>query len=536
MSSTPDVLAGDVIASEVARRVSDRVLALAGQHELALEEILYETIYREEQRLEQADDDARRADDQRFVSALRHELARADDGQRRRLCASVLTRYTSEIAGHFDRRVYRFATAILPPGLGALMHGGRPSTRLFDVRDRVLLEGEIDTLRACTRSGTVVFVSTHVSNLDALLLGYGIFALGLPPVAYGAGLNLFSNPLTGFFMRNLGAFTVDREKSDPLYRETVKEYMTVLLEHGQHTLFFPGGTRSRSGAIEQQLKLGFLGTAVTAFRNRRMRDPKAPPMFIVPCTLSYPLVLEASSLVEQYLRHEGGAHFVDMRDEFERPERWLDFLRQLAQLDLQAHVRFGRPLDFVGNAMDEHGTSYDGRGRKLDPARYLSEPRAAGALVEDAARDAQYTRRLAGQLVAAFHHNAVALPSTVLAFVVFERLRRQLPQLDTFRLLRVLGPDAALSLQDLAPDLDAVLAQLARLEGQGAIVLAPELRAMSAAAVFEQGVSTLTRYHRVPALTRDGAALRVGDPTLLLYYRNRLDGYGLSSALPGAAP
>ena len=194
-------------------------------------------------------------------------------------------------------------------------------------------------LRASARAGTLVFVPTHVSNLDSLLLGYSIYALGLPPVAYGAGLNLFTNALTGYFMRNLGAFTVDRKKEDPLYRAAVKEYMTVLLEHGQHTLFFPGGTRSRSGAIEQQLKLGFLGTAVTAFRNRRARDPRSPPIFIVPCTLSYPLVLEASSLVEQYLQAEGGPHFVDVRDEFERPERWFDFLLQLAELDVRVHVR-----------------------------------------------------------------------------------------------------------------------------------------------------------------------------------------------------
>jgi glycerol-3-phosphate O-acyltransferase len=132
--------------------------------------------------------------------------------------------------------------------------------------------------------------------------------------------------------------------------------------------------------------------------------------------------------------------------------------------------------------------------------------------------------------VASFHQNAVALPSSVLAFVVFERLRRQLPHLDTFRLLRVLGPHAALSLEELRPDVEAVLAQLARLEIDGAIVRAPELRGMSAAALIEHGVATLSCYHRMPVLTLDGGRVRVGDPTLLLYYRNRLDGYGLSSA------
>jgi glycerol-3-phosphate O-acyltransferase len=47
----------------------------------------------------------------------------------------------------------------------------------------------------------------------------------------------------------------------------LKEYSTVLLEHGYHSLFFPGGTRSRSGGVERRLKLGLLGTALAAYQN-----------------------------------------------------------------------------------------------------------------------------------------------------------------------------------------------------------------------------------------------------------------------------
>ena len=39
-----------------------------------------------------------------------------------------------------------------------------------------------------------------------------LFRLGLPPYTYGAGLNLFSNKMIGFFMHNLGAYKVDRRK------------------------------------------------------------------------------------------------------------------------------------------------------------------------------------------------------------------------------------------------------------------------------------------------------------------------------------
>ena len=66
----------------------------------------------------------------------------------------------------------------------------------------------------------------------ALIMGLIIYKIGLPPVTYGAGLNLFSNPLLGFFLRHLGAYTVDRLKTAPIYRELLKEYTTLTLEFG----------------------------------------------------------------------------------------------------------------------------------------------------------------------------------------------------------------------------------------------------------------------------------------------------------------
>ena len=74
--------------------------------------------------------------------------------------------------------------------------------------------------------------------------GFGLMRAGLPPTTYGAGKNLFTNPFISFFMRNLGAYRVDRRLRFELYKDVLKEYSTVLLEHGYHSLFFPGGTRS----------------------------------------------------------------------------------------------------------------------------------------------------------------------------------------------------------------------------------------------------------------------------------------------------
>ena len=118
-------------------------------------------------------------------------------------------------------------------------------TPLKNLDSRIHADGEIDIVRACAERGTIVVTPTHSSNMDSPAIGFGLMRAGLPPVTYGAGKNLFTNPFISFFMRNLGAYRVDRRLRFELYKDVLKEYSTVLLEHGYHSLFFPGGTRCR---------------------------------------------------------------------------------------------------------------------------------------------------------------------------------------------------------------------------------------------------------------------------------------------------
>jgi glycerol-3-phosphate O-acyltransferase len=526
MTRPPHVLSGGEIRTEVVRRVVERVLARGEDPRGArLDEVVYETLYCEQSRLDRVGSAPRTESDRAFMLWLRREVARASDDRYRELIHAIVDRYVSEISGRFDPRVYRVVTRVLPPALSILLHGlSLRSSRAFDIEDRILIEGAVDSLRAVSRLGTVVLVPTHVSNLDSLVLGSAIYQMGLPPFAYGAGLNLFSNALIGFFMRHLGAYTVDRKKTDPLYRATVKEYTTVLLEKGQHALFFPGGTRSRSGTIESQLKLGMLGTVPTAYRHALEAGAPHPRIFIVPCTMTYPLVLEASTLVAEYLRSEGSPHYVDVRDEFDRPRRWFDFLAGLRQLDQRVHLSIARPLDWLGNDVDDEGRSRDRQGHLLDPARYLT---VGGRLVQDDARDAEYTRMLAARLVEAYRRESVALPTSLVAFVFFDRLRRERPERSLFRFMRGLGPERGIAIADLLPDLSRALDELAHLERRGLIRRSSALRSGDETRILEESLATFATYHVVPVIERRGDRLFVGDPGLLLYYQNRLEGYGL---------
>ncbi|MCK6576423.1 1-acyl-sn-glycerol-3-phosphate acyltransferase, partial [Myxococcota bacterium] len=174
-------------------------------------------------------------------------------------------------------------------------------------------------LRALAREHTLIFAPTHVSNLDSPLIGYALDRLGLPPAIYGAGLNLFSSPVMGFFMSRLGAYTVDRRKQHRLYKDVLKDYSIDSLGRRCHSLFFPGGTRCRSGRVEDRVKKGLLGTGIIAWQEGLLQGRPHPEVLVVPVTLSFSLVLEAETLIEDSLEEEGKRRYIITDDEFSEP-------------------------------------------------------------------------------------------------------------------------------------------------------------------------------------------------------------------------
>lgn len=525
------MIPGWKIAAIAKQRVLASVRQAAGSGQ-PIDELVGCAVYHERQRLLRTPHLSHAKADWRFIRQLHRALAHGT-GSQGDLLESIVNRYAAEIEGHFDPKVYAFTTGALPFLLTALLNGTTPAQaiprlpELARLGDRVLLSGETDLLIRLARLGTVILAPTHVSNLDSLLFGYALHRLGLPPFAYGAGLNLFESKLLGFFMRNLGAYTVDRAKSDPLYLAVLKEYATVALELGQHQLFFPGGTRSRSFGLESHLKKGLLGTALAAYRNNLLAKSPRPRIFVFPATCSYPLVLEAQSLVEDFLDNASqGRYLHPPPDESDRVGRWLAFLRHLLALDLDLHVRIGRPLDPFGGAVDEEGQTRDAQGRVVDASQILSD---GGVLTADGERDAGLTRRLAEAILGAYRRDNVILPTWVLAYAALESLRRREGQPELYPLLRRLAPGTPIARQTVLSTLAQLLGEITQLAAKGELVASPELDA-PAAAVMERGLRYFAIYHDVPVLSCKGETVIVGDASLLFYYRNRMDGYGLLGA------
>ncbi|MCC7384096.1 MAG: 1-acyl-sn-glycerol-3-phosphate acyltransferase [Deltaproteobacteria bacterium] len=513
--------------TEVERRVVETVLTRA-THRIGppLDEVLAESIYLEGRRLH----DDPNGDDVAFWDSIRGRLWRANDRTQRELLAEVVAHYAREIVGNFDPRVYRAVTRAGPHALGLLLNAVSPKRilshfpRLPSIDEAMVIQGQPEHLRRLHELGTVLLVPTHVSNLDSIIVGFALYRMGLPPFVYGAGLNLFSNPMIGYFMHNLGAYTVDRKKSDPLYKEVLKTYATVSLEIGDDNIFFPGGTRSRSGAVESKLKLGLLGCGLAAYiENLRRRVPK-PRTFIVPMTLSYQLTLEAETLIDDFLKEVGKSRYIITDDEFSEPRRVFDFIASLLNLESKIYVTVCRGYDPFGNTLDDDGESLDPCGRRIDPSRYVL---AEGEPRQLAARDGEYTRELGEKIAESFSRNNVIMSTHVTARAVFGQLRRSNRKVPLLRVIRGGGQHQEFEHLETCEVVARLLGDLRALALSKNVLLDPVVSSGTAEDVIADGLRHFAIYHHTPAITRKGDRLFATDRNLLFYYQNRLEGYGL---------
>lgn len=477
-------------------------------------------------RLSLEDEDERRAVERaaRGVHLSRREqeaalLAMVDD-------------YVGQIHNRFSPRTYRFATTVLPGGLSRLLQAGELRGLVGGAHDplqRIRIEGDLPRLQRLVRSHTLMLTPTHLSNLDSPLIGYALYAAGLPPFIYGAGLNLFSNPLMAFFMSRLGAYTVDRRKRHQLYKDTLKDYSTESVLRGRHSLFFPGGTRARSGEVEQGVKKGLLGTGLIAWqealRIERAGGPKARDVLVVPCTLTYAMVLEAETLIEDALKESGQRRYIISDDAFSEPRTIATFAQQILALDASVIVRFGDPVDLFGNPVDDAGGSLGHGGEPIDPRAYVCD--AEGVVQEDPQRDRVYTAALSRALVHAWSRDNTAMETHLAAFAAYRLLCLRTPRRSTWERM-------FLSEEERTLPRSALLAAIGALRDRlDALVLAGQLRAALPegperdAETLSLALDRFGRFHREACLSAVGAdGVRVA-PKLALYYSNRLAHYGL---------
>ncbi len=451
------------------------------------------------------------------------------------LLDEILDRYLNEIVGNFDVRAFGFARAILPQFFGRIFAaapgkwfktiGGNVKT----LHEKIPITGDIDKIRHLATKGTIVVVPTHFSNMDSIMIGWLLNELGLPAFTYGAGLNLFGIGMLSFFMSRLGAYKVDRRKKNSFYLEALKNYSTIALQRGAHSIFFPGGTRSRSGALETKLKLGLLGTAVEAqklhFRN--YPEELAPRIYVVPCIINYHFVLEAEGLINDYLKETGKEKFLRENDEYSTSVKLVRFMLKFLSASSSLSVSFGDVMDVVGNKVDEEGNSFNHLGQKIDVKRYFV---TNGELKDDEQRDGEYTHILGERIVENYHRYNVVLTSQLVCFTVFEMLKKKYADVDIFSLLRTPVEDISLPYDEVVQTISRVKEKLKLMYDEGEVLISPELR-WNVDKIIDHGMKNINLYHTTSPLLKNGDTMGTENLKLLYYYHNRLQGYGLEKEI-----
>ncbi|MCB9729717.1 MAG: 1-acyl-sn-glycerol-3-phosphate acyltransferase [Deltaproteobacteria bacterium] len=523
----------DAVVTEVESRILEACLRQAElPGGLPLDVLVNDTLYHEKKRLELHPQAPGRDDDLAFWGHVKSRLGNAGGPELRRLLQEIIDRFVREVLGNFSDAVYRLSTSVLPRTLPVLLNAMSPQRLLSkgmpDLSDTIRIEGDIEGLRRCERLGTVILTPTHVSNLDSVVIGWALYAMGLKPFTFGAGLNLFANPLLSFFMRNLGAYRVDRTKTAPLYKDVLKEYATVTLEMGQSQLFFPGGTRARSGFIEQHLKLGLLSSGIHAYINNLVRGRARPRVYVVPCTTSYEVVLEGETLIEDHLKLVGKSRYIITDDESFRPKQVMRFFRSVLAMDGRIVLRIADPLDVFGNRVDAEGESIDARGRRVDISRYVLDDTGRPAHVPQ--RDRVYVREVGAAVARAFREHNVVLATNLVAFTLFEHLKARHPTMDLYRLLRTGGDGTGVEMGVFAERVRAVAVAARELADAGELHVTDAVAEGNPARLVGSALRHYGSYHRNPVITRRGDRVFAGDMNLLYYYHNRLAGYGLEAA------
>ena len=230
------------------------------------------------------------------------------------------TRYLREIAASHDA----FTIDLVANAIHWLYRQGYGSIH-YDNADF----GEIYSLG---QQNSLVFLPSHKSNLDHLVLQYLLWENDAPPNHTAGGINLNFFPI-GPIIRRTGVFFIRRTfKDNPVYKFVLRSYIDYLIANRFPLEWYLEGGRSRSGKLLPP-RYGMLTYVADSFRRGKAED-----VFVVPTSISYDQIQDVGSYAAEQL---GRA---------KEKESFSWFVRSVRSLRMRygnIHVRFGEPISLA---------------------------------------------------------------------------------------------------------------------------------------------------------------------------------------------
>lgn len=246
-------------------------------------------------------------------------------------------------------------------------------------------EDGLERIRNAARESRLVFIPSHKSHIDYLIISYLFFRRGLIPPHIVAGDNL-NFPPVGALLRRSGAFFIRRQfKGDELYNLVVRAYIAKILEEGHNIEFFIEGGRSRTGKLLPP-RFGILRMILDA----HLRNPSIT-LKLVPVSVSYERVIEA------------GAHQAELMGAKKKQENLGALLRSTQVLT----SRYGRLYVSFGECIDV--------GAQLE--RQLAQDSSEEALQ-------RFTQSTGRELISAISAAGIVTPSALLGLSLLTHLSR----------------------------------------------------------------------------------------------------------------
>ncbi len=248
------------------------------------------------------------------------QLAR-ETGRRESRVARDAARYLREIAATHSRFVIDLVTHLIR----RLYTQGYAPTLHYDAE-------KLAHVQALAQRQCVVYLPTHKSNLDHLVLQYMLYENGLPPNHTAGGINMNFFPL-GQLVRRSGVFFIRRSfKDNPVYKLVLRHYVDFLVEKRFPLEWYIEGGRSRSGKLLPP-RFGLLAYVVDAYR-RGLCDDVA----LIPVSIAYDQI---SDVQDYAAEQQGGAKRAESFG-------WLvGWIRRLRRRYGTIHIELGEPLSLL---------------------------------------------------------------------------------------------------------------------------------------------------------------------------------------------
>ncbi len=190
-------------------------------------------------------------------------------------------------------------------------------------------EQELSALYAMSQQYPLVFLPSHRSNFDHLVLQYVLYENDLPPNHTAGGINMNFFPV-GPFLRRSGIFFIRREfKENHPYKFVLRQYLDYLLQRRFPLEWFIEGGRSRSGKLRPP-RYGMLAYVVEAFQRGSSED-----VILIPVSIAYDQIQDIGAYSAE---QSGGAKDRESLGWMVRT------IRSLRRRYGGIHLRFGAPI------------------------------------------------------------------------------------------------------------------------------------------------------------------------------------------------